>query len=377
MLFCKASRESISSATKYATTISVFPARNTKINKPDWNLTKIPIIHLCTQFHERQCTVRDGIVRSWRTSLREFCKPMKSSQAKVSAKHFGVACRQSYDNRPLIRRHGEHFERRCWLWCCVTVCFGRCFLHGWGYDWNQNSLPKSNDQYSTNIYYLFIYFEGNTCDVPCTRLCEVIRSNFPKLDWFDAKAKRMFSKAPSRKQLFKAMHPDHASPSQPITTRWGTWLGAVDYYSEYDSQFEDVVNSLDSSDAASIGIVQTLLLDIKLRSEHIFVAPNYAYLNVWINKKPHARRTLKIVTDAIARMDSIEYWKSDRHFLMFRQKTQVFRLNIRKWKPRKDLIHSQRDALFWIRADNVCRHRAIVFDLQKSFAGKSTIIELH
>ncbi|XP_025018144.1 uncharacterized protein LOC112539635 [Tetranychus urticae] len=84
------------------------------------------------------------------------------------------------------------------------------------------------------------------------RVCETIRTLFQSVDNLITEGKRVFRKAPKRIQLLKQLNSNLPIPPQPTITRWGTWLEASVYYYNYFSEFKIIVNSLDSTEAASI-----------------------------------------------------------------------------------------------------------------------------
>lgn len=91
------------------------------------------------------------------------------------------------------------------------------------------------------------------------RVCEQVRSLYPEVDTLISNGKKVFVKAPTRIDLFKAKNPDLALPPRPIVTRWGTWLQAVVYYADNFEKFKSVVDELNKDDASSIEILQNLL----------------------------------------------------------------------------------------------------------------------
>ncbi|KAF0764859.1 Uncharacterized protein FWK35_00006777 [Aphis craccivora] len=66
-------------------------------------------------------------------------------------------------------------------------------------------------------------------------------------------------KAPSSMLLFKTEAPDLSLPSEPVITRWGTWINAAIYYSEHFEIIFNIVNKLDSEDA----LINKPTLDLK------------------------------------------------------------------------------------------------------------------
>lgn len=66
------------------------------------------------------------------------------------------------------------------------------------------------------------------------RVTEEIRACSDEVDQLVAALKQFFRKAPSRISLFKEMCPNLPLPPQPVITRWGTWLEAVEFYSKQE-----------------------------------------------------------------------------------------------------------------------------------------------
>lgn len=84
------------------------------------------------------------------------------------------------------------------------------------------------------------------------RVAEEIRRHFRNVDGLISNGKKIFLKAPSRVELFKEKYPSAPLPPQPIVTRWGTWLKAVEYYTKTYEAFKTTVNGFDESDAIAI-----------------------------------------------------------------------------------------------------------------------------
>lgn len=62
------------------------------------------------------------------------------------------------------------------------------------------------------------------------RVAEQIRCQYADVDKFVSNCKKIFSKAPSRIRIFEEKANGIPLPPQPVITRWGTWLNAVNYY---------------------------------------------------------------------------------------------------------------------------------------------------
>lgn len=64
--------------------------------------------------------------------------------------------------------------------------------------------------------------------------------------------KKFFLKAPSRTRIFKNKALDIPMPPQPILTRWGTWLVAINYYCENYEVVKNIINKLGENDASHV-----------------------------------------------------------------------------------------------------------------------------
>jgi len=141
------------------------------------------------------------------------------------------------------------------------------------------------------------------------RVCEQIRGLHAEVDRLVANVKKVFLKAPSRVEIFKDLEPGLPLPPQPITTRWGTWLEAVNYYANYYERIVKVFDALDAEDAASIKISQDILRDSTVKADLIFIASNYGFLEATITKLETSGLPLaaqiKIVTDAMDAINAV------------------------------------------------------------------------
>lgn len=142
------------------------------------------------------------------------------------------------------------------------------------------------------------------------RVCEYIRGFYPKVDRLISNIKKVFLKAPSRIEIFKEIAPGIALPPQPITTRWGTWLAAVRYYSNNFESLICVFNALDDEEAASIKISKELLFDPSVKADIIFIAANYCFLETSITKLETSGLPLvdqiKIISDAAKEINNVQ-----------------------------------------------------------------------
>jgi len=108
---------------------------------------------------------------------------------------------------------------------------------------------------------------------------EKIRSLFSDVDYMIASIKTVFLKAPSMIQIFKETEPNLPLPSQPIITRWGTWLEAVKYYATNFEKIENILSKLTEKDSVALEATKNLIskLRIKLKNDLIFISSNYGF----------------------------------------------------------------------------------------------------
>jgi len=110
------------------------------------------------------------------------------------------------------------------------------------------------------------------------RVAETVRINNPKIDKIIANVKKVFRKAPSRIQVFINMAPTLTLPSEPILTRWGTWIEACLYYCEHFELIQTILNSFDENDAVSIKMAQKYIGQKHIKNQLVFIKSNFAYL---------------------------------------------------------------------------------------------------
>lgn len=135
------------------------------------------------------------------------------------------------------------------------------------------------------------------------RVCETIRSLYPKVDKLVSNGKKIFVKAPTRIDLFRNTNPNIPLPPTPIVTRWGTLLSAVVYYAEHFDDFKTVLDQLNEDDASSIEIVKNLLSDGCLRNELAYISANLSFLCDSIKK---LEQTTNLLTESVKEISEVE-----------------------------------------------------------------------
>lgn len=111
-------------------------------------------------------------------------------------------------------------------------------------------------------------------------VCEEVRAHFLKVDRLIAEMKKTFLKCPKRVAILNEKCPDIPNPSKPITTRWGTWITAVEYYCTYLNEIKSAVEEFNEN-AQCVNVVKELIKDQSLHSNLVYITTNFGFL-------PHA-----------------------------------------------------------------------------------------
>uniref|UniRef100_A0A914H6D4 DUF659 domain-containing protein n=1 Tax=Globodera rostochiensis TaxID=31243 RepID=A0A914H6D4_GLORO len=131
-------------------------------------------------------------------------------------------------------------------------------------------------------------FYGNMTHVTCVchalhRVCEEV-----------------FTKAPYRVKVFKEICPTLALPPQPVLTRWGTWMTAVEYYHKNFYSVKAVVDSFDPEDAISIQKSQRAFNHPLIKQHLAYLQSNFSILAPSITKLEAQGLTLAQVLNILA-----------------------------------------------------------------------------
>ena len=116
------------------------------------------------------------------------------------------------------------------------------------------------------------------------RISEHVLCLFPEVDKLIASVKQIFSKSPSRREIFNEMTPETPKIPKPVITRWGTWINAALYYAKYYDEVKAVVESLDEDEAASIEIAQSIFQKDSVKHDLTFIAAHIRGLPESITK---------------------------------------------------------------------------------------------
>ena len=116
------------------------------------------------------------------------------------------------------------------------------------------------------------------------RVAEQVRLEFPMVNSIIGNTKKVFVKAPLRIQHYKEMLPNVSLPPEPILTRWGTWINAALFYSQYFEQLKVVINDFDVSDSASIGAAKLAFDSPEVRRDLTMIEAHFSALPQAIEK---------------------------------------------------------------------------------------------
>jgi hypothetical protein len=115
-------------------------------------------------------------------------------------------------------------------------------------------------------------------------VCETLMSTYTNVNRLISCGKKIIIKSYTRRQLFKDMFPTVPIPPEPVKTRWGHWISAVEYYTKYFEEFTAFISSIDSQESCHIRELQTLLKDKKLINDLVFINSNYDCLAKFIKQ---------------------------------------------------------------------------------------------
>lgn len=142
------------------------------------------------------------------------------------------------------------------------------------------------------------------------RVAETVRCHYPDVDLLISTIKRIFLKAPSRIEIFKNNYPNIPLPPEPIITRWGTWLEAVNYYSKFYDEIKNIVSMLDSEHAASISKGKEIFERPNIKSALSYIVSNFSFLGESISKLENTKiplsESIQIIDLSISKINESE-----------------------------------------------------------------------
>lgn len=91
------------------------------------------------------------------------------------------------------------------------------------------------------------------------RVAERIRQNCEPVNKIISCVKKIFLKAPLREKHYKKMNSKISLPSQPLLTRWRTWIPADLFYEKNWNAIQNIVKTFDISNSSAIFIANDIL----------------------------------------------------------------------------------------------------------------------
>lgn len=134
------------------------------------------------------------------------------------------------------------------------------------------------------------------------RVAEQIRIEYPEVNKLISCVKKVFVKAPLRVQTFRQTFPNICLPPEPVLTRWGTWLAAVDYYNDYFIEVKRFINNLEDNSIYVID-AKKVLNDSKVQFNLAYISAHFTFIKNVIsnfegNSKP-LNEKVEYLQDAI------------------------------------------------------------------------------
>jgi hypothetical protein len=99
------------------------------------------------------------------------------------------------------------------------------------------------------------------------RVAETIRLEFPLVNSLVTNIKKVFIKAPLRVQVYREKLPGIPLPPEPVLTRWGTWLKAVDFISTNYNGIKEVISDFSCDSSIAIKKCVNLFRDPLLKNQ--------------------------------------------------------------------------------------------------------------
>jgi DNA integrity scanning protein DisA with diadenylate cyclase activity len=128
------------------------------------------------------------------------------------------------------------------------------------------------------------------------RVAEEVRGTFSTVDKVISSVKKTFRKAPNCVQIFKNKASYLNLPSEPIITRWGTWINASNYYCEHLDVIRKIIEKLDVDDAVSIKEAKKYIFKNGIERDLAYIKSNFSILTISFTKLQKQELPL---TDAI------------------------------------------------------------------------------
>ncbi|KAL4143683.1 hypothetical protein QTP88_005988 [Uroleucon formosanum] len=108
-------------------------------------------------------------------------------------------------------------------------------------------------------------------------VCEEVHAHYQDVDQLIGGMKKTFLKCPKRTAIFNEKCPELPNPPRPITTRWGTWIKAVQYYCKYFNQIKSVIEDFEE-ESQCVKVVKQLFQNVSLQSNIVYISTNFGFL---------------------------------------------------------------------------------------------------
>jgi hypothetical protein len=115
------------------------------------------------------------------------------------------------------------------------------------------------------------------------RVAEEVRAKLPQVNKLILMTKKVFLKAPHRVQSYMQCLPDASLPREPVPTRWGTWIEAVNFYSEHSETAKSIVAKFPSESAVLLCESQSTFSDPEVACSISYILRHFDWLPECIN----------------------------------------------------------------------------------------------
>ncbi|CAH1995587.1 unnamed protein product [Acanthoscelides obtectus] len=109
------------------------------------------------------------------------------------------------------------------------------------------------------------------------RLAELVRAEYPSVNYLINNGKKVFLKAPLRVEFYKEMAPGLPLPPEPVITRWGTWLNAALFYADNFVIIKEIFHSLDA-DSIALRSCKESILESNILEDLAFIKADFFML---------------------------------------------------------------------------------------------------
>lgn len=133
-------------------------------------------------------------------------------------------------------------------------------------------------------------------------IAESVRHLYPECNTIVGDTKSIFLKAPTRVRLLEEMFPDLALPPAVCITRWGTWLGAAQYYMDNFDEIHEVINALPDQGNDKLPRVKAAFNLPGIHDEFVSIYQNYGIL---VDVLERLQSSFISLSEALALVESV------------------------------------------------------------------------